>query len=276
MRPKRAAASSDGLSQPFGLANVIPGSRAAKMPPRSNDSAENGRAGGDVTGRLVRDLRTAWRGLLRARGLSLAAMISLAIGIGANLTAFALLRAVEFAVLPYHDASRLLQIDAANESRQARGYPLSLPDYDDLRARSSVFSDLGVSVDRAVTLDDGREPVRLSIKSASASYFTTLGVQPELGRAFTAVDIDGGTFTLIVLSHRVWTERYGRDPQLVGRTVRLDRTPFTVIGVMPSQFDENVEAWIPLVTDLRPTRDDRRYLVVGRLAPGATIERAHA
>src|SRR5215510_983638 len=66
----------------FGLANVIPGSRAAKMPPRSNDSAANGRAGGDVTGRLVRDLRTAWRGLLRARGLSLAAMISLAIGIG--------------------------------------------------------------------------------------------------------------------------------------------------------------------------------------------------
>src|SRR5262249_30204664 len=98
----------------------------------------------------------------------------------------------------------------------------------------------------------------------------------ETGRVFTTADVDGGTHGLIVLSHRVWTERYGRDPQFVGRTVRLDRTLFTVVGVMPSRFAENVEAWLPLVPDLVSAREDRRCLVVGRLGPNATLQRAQA
>jgi hypothetical protein len=171
-----------------------------------------------VTGRLARDLRTAWRGLLRSPGLAAAAVACLALGIGANLTAFALLRAIEFPILPYPDATKLVQIDAVNEARQAPGYPLSLPDYEDVRARSSAFADLGVSVDRTVTLEDGAEPARLSIKAASPSYFTTLGVGAETGRAFTTADLDGGSRTLVVLSHRVWTERYGRNTDVLGRS----------------------------------------------------------
>jgi putative ABC transport system permease protein len=221
-------------------------------------------------------VRIAWRGISRAPGLTVAAVLSLALGIGATLTAFGLLRAIEFPALPYPHARELVQIDAANDARQARGFPLSLSDYDDLARRSRAFQTLGVSTDGTMTLEDGAEPARIGMKLASPSYFTALGTSAELGRAFASTDSAAGVTNLVVLSHHLWAERYGSDAKVLGRTIRLDGSAFAVIGVMPARFDENVDAWVPLTSKGLASRTDRVYSVIGRVRRGVSLEQASA
>ena len=111
-----------------------------------------------------RNARDAWRALARSPGLIVAAVASLGIGIGANLTMFGVLRAIEFPVLPYPDASRLVQIDASSTVRGASGYPVSLPDFDDIRRASRSFAAIAVSADETMTLRGGAEPARIAVK----------------------------------------------------------------------------------------------------------------
>jgi len=221
-----------------------------------------------------RNARDAWRALARSPGLIVAAVVSLGIGIGANLTMFGVLRAIEFPVLPYPDASRLVQIDASNSVRGASGYPVSLPDFDDIRRTSRSFAGVALSADETMTLRGGAEPARISVKRVSGGYFATLGTPAVIGRAF--VDADGSVTLVAVLSDRLWREQLNGAPDALGRLVRLDGEPYTVLGVMPPQFDENVDAWIPLRSDASAARDDRQYTAIARLRPSVTLDAARA
>jgi len=218
----------------------------------------------------TRGVRAAWRTLARSPGLVVMSVLSLAIGIGANLTVFGVLRAIEFPILPYPDASRLVQIDASNVSRGASGYPMSLPDFDDVRRTTRSFSTMAASTDATLTLRGGNEPARIAGKRVTGDFFSTLGVRPALGR--TVGEADGGT-AVIVLSDQLWRTQFGGDQRVIGRIVQVDGQAHTVLGVMPPRFDENTDAWVPL-TD-QPTavaRDDRQYTVLARLAPTASLE----
>ena len=223
----------------------------------------------------IRTTREAWRALARSPGLIIAAVVSLGIGIGANVTMFGVLRAIEYPILPYPDASRLVQLDASNVARGAAGYPVSLPDFDDLRRSTRAFASAAVSADATMTLRDGTEPARIAIKRVSGAFFTTLGTAAAIGRAFT--DADDALARVVVVSERLWREQLNGDAQAVGRLVRLDGEPYTVLGVMPPRFDENVDAWIPLRDDLATApRDDRQYTAIARLRRGTTLAVAEA
>ena len=221
-----------------------------------------------------RNARDAWRALARSPGLIIAAVLSLGIAIGANLTMFGVLRAIEFPVLPYPDASRLVQIDASNVTRGASGYPVSLPDFDDIRRMSRSFAAVAVSADETMTLRGGSEPARASVKRVSGGYFETLGTRPTIGRPFA--DADGSLTRIVVLSDRLWREQLNGDPDAVGRLIRLEEEPYTVLGVMPPRFDENVDAWIPLRPNASAARDDRQYTAIARLQPSVTLDAARS
>jgi hypothetical protein len=150
----------------------------------------------------LRTARDAWRALARSPGLIVAAVVSLGIGIGANLTMFGVLRAIEFPVLPYPDATRLVQLDASNAARGASGYPVSLPDFDDIRRENRSFASVAVTADETMTLRGAAEPARISVKRVSGGFFTTLGTQAAVGRAFIDADANGasdGSFRSLML-----------------------------------------------------------------------------
>jgi putative ABC transport system permease protein len=221
----------------------------------------------------VRIARDASRALARSPGLVAAAVISLGIGVGANLTMFGLLRAIEFPILPYPDASRLIQLDASNVSRGASGFPLSLPDVDDIRRTNRSLTSIAASTDLTMTLRDAAEPARIAVQRVSHGFFSTLGVPAALGRAFTGVDV--GLTRTVVVSDRLWREQLNGDPKATGKLVRLDGDAYTVLGVMPPRFNENVDAWIPLdVATSAAPRDDRQYTVIARLRPDVSLDAA--
>jgi len=221
---------------------------------------------------LVRTGREAWRALARSPGLIVAAVVSLGIAIGANLTVLGVLRAIEYPVLPYPDGSRLVQIDASNVVRGASGYPVSLADFDDVRRSGRSFSGIAASADATLTLRQTAEPARISVKRVTGAFFTTLGTPAALGRVPTETD---GTLAVVVISDRLWREQFGGADNAIGRAVRLDDDTYTVLGVMPPRFDENVDAWIPLrESPLATARDDRQYTAFARLRPDASLESA--
>ena len=219
--------------------------------------------------------REAWRTLARSPGLILAAVVSLGIGIGANLTVFGVLRAIEFPVLPYPDASQLVQIDASNVVRGATGYPVSLADFDDARRSNRSFSSVAASADATMTLREGAEPARISVKRVTGGFFTTLGVRATLGRVFTEADVN--LTNVVVLSDGLWREQFAGAPTAIGRTARLDGATYTIRGVMPARFDENVDAWIPLhESPATAARGDRQYTAIARLRREITLDAAAA
>ncbi len=219
-----------------------------------------------------RNMRDAWRALARSPGVIVAAVLSLGIGIGANLTMFGVLRAIEFPILPYPEASRLVQLDASNAARGAAGYPISLPDFDDIRRENRSFASVAVSADETMTLRGAAEPARISVKRVSGGYFNTLGTRASVGRTFT--DADGNLAPVVVLSDHLWAAQLNHDPNAVGRLVRLEGEQYTVLGVMPPRFDENVDAWVLLRGDASAARDDRQYTAIARLRPSVTLAAA--
>src|SRR5689334_5506129 len=164
--------------------------------------------------------RSAWRALARSPGLALAAILSLGVGVAANLTVFGVLRAIEFPVLPYPNGARLVQIDASNVVRGAAGYPVSLADFDDVRRSNRSFSSVGASSDATMTIREVAEPARISVKRVTGGFFTTLGVPAALGRTFT--DADPSVTDVVVAGDRLWRDQLRSDPDAVGKSVHLD------------------------------------------------------
>ncbi|MGH9140762.1 MAG: ABC transporter permease, partial [Vicinamibacterales bacterium] len=237
---------------------------------------------------IWRDLCFAWRGLRRAPGFAAVAIITLALGIGANAAIFSVVRAMLIAPLPFRDPSRLVFVWA---DLSVAGYPrapLAAPELKDLRDRSTLFSGFGAiwATTAALTGDDNPEQLRIAF--VSTDFFSVLGAEAALGRTFIPDDEQQAQAPprAILLSWATFQRRFGGDPSIVGRRIQVNNQPNTVVGVMPAGFRPMMppDASVPddlqayqLLNPIAYTRAPRgqHYLrVVGRMKPGVTIDQA--
>ncbi len=231
---------------------------------------------------LSGDLRVAWRRLTRNPGFTTAAVLTLALGIGANTAVFTLVDAALLRPLPFPEPERLMVLW---ESQQAQGKErerVSAANYLDWRRESRAFTELTAWIGWGLAITGSGEPEELTAIRASSNLFRLAGTAPALGRGFAAEEETPGRDRVVVLSHALWTGRFGADPGIVGRTLNLDGEPHQVIGVMPASFrfpdDAGVTMWLPLAfseLELR-ARNKRMFNVIGRLAPAADLAGARA
>lgn len=228
---------------------------------------------------LIQDLRFALRQLRRSPGFTAVAVVTLALGIGANTTVFSMVNAVLVRPLPFEEPERLVSVEGTHPSRPGEGMNLSYPDYLDIREEAETLSDVAVWDWRPFNLRGGGGTLFAGGAQVTASYFRTLGVEPLRGRVFTVEEDRAGGPRVVLLSEELWRTQFGGDPDVVGTQVRLDGTPHTVVGVMPSGigFPERVRLWVPLqMTVERSPRGNRWLGGIARLASGATAESASA
>ena len=228
---------------------------------------------------IVRDVRYALRGLRRNPGFSLIVVLTLGAGIGANAAVFSFVNAVLLRPLPYAGAHRLV---AVQETSPPSPFFVTPGDYVDWKDRNEVFETLsGYVYSMAGLTGPSGDAELLFVAATSSDFFRTLRVQPLLGRTFLPGEDRAGRDRVAVLSHGLWTRRFGRAPDIVGREITLDGRARTVIGVMPPEFEFPVGArdvWTPLVLT-EAGRNDRRnhsVMTVGRLRPGVTLPQARA
>ena len=226
------------------------------------------------------DVRFAVRQLTKAPGFAAVAGLTIALGIGATSAIFSVVHAVVLEPLPFPEPDRLMVI---GEDFEGRGVPsdVSVGNFIDWRTHAKSFSALGAVYYFSANLSDEGRPERVLGGRATHSWFTAMGVAPQQGRVFTSSEDAPGSDRVVVLSHRLWTRRYGADPALVGRAIQLNSVPFTVIGVMPPLFDVTTDAeelWVPIAfTPAQLATHDEHYLsVIGRLAAGASQAQAAA
>jgi len=237
---------------------------------------------------LTQDLRHGFKALRDHPGLTAIAVLSLALGIAPNTAVFSLIDAVGFRPLPIPDASRLVGVYTSH--REDRLASTSFPDFADIRERVGAFATVAASSDNAVGISgDGRPPAVEMAATVTGNYFATLGLRPRLGRLISGADDEGNGAPVVVISHRLWVSRYEADAHVVGRTIRLNNTDCTVIGVAPEGFAGTrpvlaPDVWTPVAlgstlvpgraVGLRQLRDERSYDVFARLREGATLQQA--
>ena len=229
----------------------------------------------------LRDIRYALRSWRRAPGPTAAAVMALALGIGANSTIFSVVAGVLLKPLPYQNPERLVMVW---QDMRARGGPardwISPGLFIEWQQRATMFESLGAARGWAPNLTGIDEPERLRGAAVSAGYFTALGVAPQLGRIFTVEDDRPGSPPVVIIADSLWARSFNRDPSLVGRTVSLDGQATTVIGVMPKGFQSPIidaEMWSPVRID--PARAPRGIIVLrvlGKLKPGVSVAQAQA
>jgi predicted permease len=236
---------------------------------------------------MLHDIKYAARLLVKSPGFTAVAVLSLALGIGANTAIFSLVNAVLLRPIPVQEADRLATV-FMTDTRNPGNLPLSHLNYKDLRSQNQVFTDMAAFTFSQVNWSNGNASEQVLLQVAAGSYFTVLGTQPAIGRGFAAEE-DVKPTPVIVLSHGFWERSLGRDPSIVGRTLTLNRTPFTVIGIMPDGFTGtflggNPAGWVPMSMHdvVQPNFDwyeQRRGLFLfafGRLRPGVSVEQAGA
>ena len=227
---------------------------------------------------FFRDLRLAFRGLVRDKGFTATALLTFALCLGANVALFAVVNAVLIRPLPYQNPGQLVTI--FNQYPKAgvdRGGD-SVPHYLERRAGIAAFADAAAFRDNGVTLGEGGSPNRLASMNATPSFFRVLGVAPALGRTFTDEEGFYGKNDVLILSDGLWRQAYGADPSIVGRKIRMDGKPQTVIGVMPPGFafgTSMAKVWAPLCFSDDERKQDQRHSnnmsMIARLRAGSTI-----
>ena len=227
---------------------------------------------------LARDVRYGLRQLRRNPGFALVAVLTLALGVGANTAIFSVVNTVLLQPLPYKDASRLMTVWSYDRSRGFDTDQVSPLDFADWRTQNHTFESMAASTEAAFTLTGAGEPSLLIAYSFSADYFHVLGVHALLGRTFLAEEEEPGKNHVTVLSYALWKSRFGGDPAVVGRNITLDGAPYAVVGIMPPgfQYPASTQLWTPL-TILPEAANDRafRYLrIMARLKPGVTEQQA--
>jgi len=226
---------------------------------------------------MLRQLRYAWRVLAARPGFALAVVAILGLGVGLDTAIFNFINAMLIRPLPYRDADRLVALHSTRETAGADWEPLSAADLRDWREQNRVFSAVGALARRSVNLSTEEEPELLTGCAVSANLFSTLGVAPLLGRDFRPEEEEPHRAAVALLGYRLWQRRFGGDPAVVGKTLRIDGRVHQVIGVMPERFafPELAELWTPLALAGDPGPRDARWLDgLARLAPGVTVAQA--
>jgi putative ABC transport system permease protein len=226
----------------------------------------------------MQDIRFAVRTLAKSPGFTAVAVLTLALGIGANSAIFSFVDGVLLKPLPYPDPDRLMYVW---EKPPGGGFNVvSALNFLDWRGGGEVFAHVAATSGGSVTLTGNGEPRRIAGSRVSAAYFDVFGVKAVMGRTFAPDEDESGKEHVVVLSHRLWANEFGGDPALVGRTLTLNGEAFTVIGVLPdgSPFDRTFSRlWRPLAfAPGERTRNFHWLQVVARLKPGVTLEQARA
>ncbi|HSH39612.1 MAG TPA: ABC transporter permease, partial [Chthoniobacterales bacterium] len=234
----------------------------------------------------MNELRFALRQLRKSPGFTFIAILTLALGIGANAAIFSVVNAVLLRPLPYKTPEKLVWIWETSPKDDIDKEPLSFPNFTDYRAQTQSFDAVGAFANSAPILSgvDG-EPERLTGAALIGDFFSVLGVEPILGRKFLPEENEDGKNRIVILSHAFWQRRFDADPKLVGQQILLNGNQYTVIGVMPPVFQDPVatakkavEIWVPLaVTEgMRNCRRADFLSVIARLKPNVSVEQARA
>ena len=238
---------------------------------------------------FVQDVRYAFRTLLKSPGFAIVAVLTLALGIGANVATFSVVYGVLLRPLPFPQSEQLVRVfdDLRGPNEQDVG--MSAPELWDLQDRSGVFQDISAVAPSSSAVAGGQRTVRAESLVTSPDYFTLLGAKPQMGRVYTPQDSAPGFLEPVVISDGFWRRNYGADANIVGRKMRLDGDMYTIVGVMPPGFrhpgrtlDTDVEVWV--ATGFNglpfpvPAQRSQRMIpgAIGRLKPGLSVAQAQA
>jgi putative ABC transport system permease protein len=233
---------------------------------------------------FFQDLRFGARMLRKNPGFTIVAVLTLALGIASNATIFSFVSAILYRKPPVDNPDTVLVVHGT-KSTQALGpslNPVSTPNYFTWKRGNKVFSEIAaLEPYLTVNLTGKGEPERVSANRATANYFSVIGVAPELGRSFAVGDDQPGRDRVVLLDHRFWEQKFGSDPKVIGKTIRLDGEEHTIIGVLPQRFQIlsfRSQVWLPLVLDESQqsalARATRTLYAFARLKPEVTLEQA--
>lgn len=240
-------------------------------------------------GKLFQDLRYGWRMLITHKSVTAIAVITLALGIGANTAIFSVINAVLLKPLPFAAPERLVAVGSTQTNDRSRFGPISYPDFADYQAQQSSFERMATYHTRGLTLQSASGSVRLEGAVVTSDLLPVLGINPMLGRAFRPEEDKAGGGRVVLLSHNLWQNRFNSDPNIAGKSLALNGESFTVAGVMPAGFQfpiqsQPVELWINFALEAETPAGEpqasfrgNHYLsAIGRLKPGAAVEQAEA
>jgi putative ABC transport system permease protein len=237
---------------------------------------------------LFNDIRYAFRIMRKSPGFTLIIILTLALGIGANTSIFSIVNAVLLRSLPYYDPSRLVKITFNNPGIGLRDIGFSVPELEDLKSRAGVFEEVSVVLSGPTNLTGAKQPEHLEMLEVSPNYFSMLGTTPEIGRLFGPQDFALGFAEATVISDGLWRRSYGGDPNILGKRLRMDNDPYTIVGVVPAGFRhpgttvaKDVEVWVTCGFSGDPYPKPARNVkvareAIGRLKPGIDVTQAQA
>ena len=227
---------------------------------------------------LFQDLKFAVRMLAKSPGFTAVMVVALALGIGVNTTVFTLVNAVLFRGLPFEQPHRVMYLSSNERAKNRNDIGVSYPDFRDWRAQSKTFQGLaGFSFQGMVITDSSSAPENYSGVRITSNVFSLVGQKPMLGRDFLPTEDQPGAAPACILGYGIWETRYGRDPNILGKSIRLNDAATTIVGVMPKgmKFPLNGDLWVPLVpTGDFEKRESRSMQVFGRLTDGVTLAQA--
>ena len=224
---------------------------------------------------LIQDLRFGIRMLAKNPGFTVIAVITMALGIGANTALFSVVNGVLLKSLPFKEPERLVFAFETNAKLPSPTIPASTLNYRDWKEQNHVFESMGARKQVVVSLTGVEQPERLLGEKVTSDYFSTLGVEPIAGRTFFEEEDKPGGAKVALLSYAFWQRRFGGSSDVLGRTIMLNGSPTTVVGIMPNDYRPNIELWLPLAIQYNGAdRDLHEIYVIGRLAPGTTRQQA--
>ncbi|MGC1904874.1 MAG: ABC transporter permease [Candidatus Acidiferrum sp.] len=233
----------------------------------------------------LQDMRYALRMLRKNPGFTAVAVLTLALGVGANTAIFSIVYAVLLKPLPYANPDELFTAFQANKQQGIAETGCSYLNYEEWRTQNHVFGELGGVLAHQLTLTGRGEPSVVNASVVTPEIFELLGVKPMAGRMFFPADGKQGAPPVALLSEDLWRGRFATDPTIIGSSIDLDKRPFTIIGIIPTAFrtpfNKKQDVWIPLVQDpvfstFIPQRGTHLLPVIGRLKPGVSVEQAQA
>ena len=238
---------------------------------------------------LARDVRYGWRMLAGNPGFSIVAILTLALGIGANTAIFSVIDSVLLRRLPYSDPSSLVVVWEKDSQYPNHHNTVSPPDFLDWSSRNAVFAGMAGMYDQHANLTGNGLPQEVVLQDVTSNFFSVLGVRPILGAGFTDENGQPGHDNVVILSFGLWKERYGRDRSIVGKTILINGHPLTVVGVAPEGFDWFIkdgsltggrpQMWSPWIipNELHDRKNAGRFMtVVARMKPGVAVAQAQA
>jgi len=228
--------------------------------------------------KLFQDLRYGTRILLKQPGWTAVAVITLALGIGANTAIFSLVNSILLQPLPFREPDRVVRLLQASPKLGLSSWGVSQADFAAYRDQNRSFETVALFNSGGVNLTGEGEPERLPITKVTADFFKVFGVNPQLGRTFVEGEDTPGRNSVCVISYAFWQRRFGGDPNIAGKVINLNNTPTQIVGVMPVEFKFprlEIELWTPMALDIKRTAP-YAFSLIGRLKPGVEIAQAQA